>query len=242
MSRGATATPATRAWASRGDWVAQAKAEGWLRLSGVPCEADNASLRALGAELGEVSTQALSHRLGVVEDGAVQRVQDLARMARDRYGKSLLSAGHAEFAPHSDEAFLAEPARWVLLHCWQPDPAGAGLSRLARRDEIWALADRSARQLLTALALPYPCGEFPVLDAQGRLRFNRNDCLAAAAPARQAALATALAPLQALFAEAACSLALAAGDLLVIDNWRTLHGRDAFAAGSPRLLKRLRLR
>jgi alpha-ketoglutarate-dependent taurine dioxygenase len=45
----------------------------------------------------------------------------------------------------------------------------------------------------------------------------------------------------ALFAAAAETVLLDPGDLLLIDNHRTLHGRTAFAAGSPRLLKRVRV-
>jgi alpha-ketoglutarate-dependent taurine dioxygenase len=45
----------------------------------------------------------------------------------------------------------------------------------------------------------------------------------------------------ALFAAAAETVLLEPGDLLLIDNHRTLHGRTAFPAGSPRLLKRVRV-
>ena len=229
-------------WAQRTGWRECAYAHGWLLLRGVPCDADNFSLRALGAELGLPSARALSHRLRIVEAGAVQRVQDLGGGALDRYAKPLLSAGHSGFALHSDEAFLAEPARWVLLHCWRADPAGGGSSQLARRDEICALADPALRSLLNALALPYVCGAFPVVDAAARLRFNRSDSLHAATPAQRDALSATLDRLEALFERASTALTLQAGDLLVLDNWRTLHGRSAFGADSPRLLKRLRLR
>jgi alpha-ketoglutarate-dependent taurine dioxygenase len=37
-------------------------------------------------------------------------------------------------------------------------------------------------------------------------------------------------------------LTLSSGDLLIIHNQRVLHSRTAFSSGSPRLLKRLRIR
>jgi hypothetical protein len=37
-------------------------------------------------------------------------------------------------------------------------------------------------------------------------------------------------------------LTLSSGDLLIVHNQRVLHGRTAFSSGSPRLLKRLRIR
>jgi alpha-ketoglutarate-dependent taurine dioxygenase len=37
-------------------------------------------------------------------------------------------------------------------------------------------------------------------------------------------------------------LTLSSGDLLIVHNQRVLHGRTAFSSGSPRLLKRLRMR
>lgn len=48
---------------------------------------------------------------------ASTEVQALGAALRDRSGKPLQSAGHSEFALHTDESFLEHPANFVLLHC-----------------------------------------------------------------------------------------------------------------------------
>ena len=94
------------------------------------------------------------------------------------------------------------------------------------------------------LRLPFPSGDAPTIDPARRVRFNRAECAGAAqAQGRElcAVQALWLERFQALFEQSATRLRLAAGDLLIVDNWRVLHGRDAFAADSGRLLKRLRI-
>ena len=230
--------------AARADWRAALARTGVARLQGVPLDSDNRSLCALGALLGRASTRALPWRAGLVETGHVSRVQALPLPPLDQFGKPLLSAAYADFALHSDESFCSRPARWVLLHCWRPDPKGAGASLLLAREEILAGTDSSTRAALGCIALPYPVGNFPVVDAAGQVRFNAAEIageihgrgrFATAAEARW------VSHFEALFARLASHCQLASGDLLIIDNQRVLHGRTAFARDSSRLLKRLRI-
>lgn len=225
-------------------WKAALQECGVVRLIGVPLCASNGELRAIGAQLGVASNRALPHRAGLAETGSIARVEAIDVAASDQFGKPLLSASAAAFELHTDESFCSQPARFVLLQCWRADPAGAGVSLFARREQILADADDHSRELFARCALPYPTGNFPVLDARGLLRFNRAECLgemrararAASASETQCMEAFALAAMR-----AAESCTLVAGDLLILDNHRVLHGRTPFNPHSRRLLKRLRI-
>jgi alpha-ketoglutarate-dependent taurine dioxygenase len=216
---------------------------GWARLPGLPCRQDNAPLLALARALGTVSMRALPWRSGLVEEEGVQRVAALAATPSDQFGKPLLSAHHTAFPLHSDEAFAARPCRYVLLHCWQADPAGGGQSLLATRERIEALADAATARALRAERLDYPGGPSVTL-APGLMRYNRQEVEGHQRRHHgrlQAATQVWLDRFDAAFLNAAERVTLAPGDLLIVDNHRTLHGRTAFAAGSPRLLKRVRV-
>ena len=214
-----------------------------MRIRDVPLHPENQALRALAAELGPVSTRGLSHRAGLVESGAVQRVEALPGPVLDQYAKSLRSASSDAFALHSDESFCLQPARWVLLHCWQSAELG-GDTLLLTVEEILAQVSREARIALEQLRLPYPCGDRVTIEPSGGLRFNAEEVESAAAR-RGIPLSLPqrgwLARFEQLFARQASRLRMDAGDLLIIDNWRILHGRTAFDASSGRLLKRLRV-
>lgn len=214
-----------------------------MRVSGVECRSDNAALLAWARALGSVSLRALPHRSGLVERGGVQRVEALASAPADQFGKPLMSGHHAAFPLHSDEAFAALPCRYVLLHCWRADPAGGGVSLLATRERIEALGDVDTGHALRSLPLAYPFGQTTTL-LPGLLRYNRSE-IESLRQRRDLPLPPEtrawLDRFDALFAAAAERVLLEPGDLLLIDNHRTLHGRTAFAAGSPRLLKRVRV-
>lgn len=229
-----TRMPLGLGWPPAADWPARLRESGALLVHGVPLDADNRSLRSLGEYLGSASLRAIERRLD--EGAGVQRVEALAGEVRDRHGKPLASAGHGEFALHTDESFLARPARFVLLHCWQPAAAG-GRSAIADARAIAASVERVEWIAWTQLRLPYPCGDRCSLEA-GAVRFNAAECAAAPlTPVQQHWLAR--------FAESArrvaIELTLAPGDLLLLDNQRMLHGRSAFDAAGGRLLKRLRI-
>lgn len=219
--------------------------DGFALLHDVPCVADNADLLTIGQRLGPPSLRAMARRSGLVEADGVQRVEDLGTAALDQFGKPLLSSHHAAFPLHSDEAFLVQPARWVLLHCWRADPAGNGLCLLADGSKLLDVTDAAMAMALKNVTLPYAAGDFPVIDTLGAVRFNAAEC-DSAATLRQIALndteRNMIERTQSMLDSACFQLSLQPGDLLIIDNHRMLHGRTAFAAGSLRLLKRLRIR
>lgn len=217
---------------------------GWLLLRGVPCEQDNAALLAIARSLGEVSMQSLPYRSGLVEADGVQRVEALMDAPLDQFEQPLRSGHHGAFPLHSDEAFLQRPCRYVLLHCWRADPCGGGESLLAWRTAIESAADMPLLQALRGREFAYPAGNASVIGPQ-LLRYNRAEVEGHARRTNRALDAAQrewLDRFDALFASAALSLSLAAEDLLLIDNHRVLHGRTAFAPGSPRMLKRVRVR
>lgn len=229
--------------AAESSWGAALEHTGMARLTGVPLDADNHSLRVLGALLGRPSTRALPWRAGLVEPGCVSRVEALPLPPLDQFGKPLKSAAADDFALHSDESFCAQPARWVLLHCWRADPGGGGNLLLAR-EQMHAGAVAKTRKALFSFALPYPVGNFPVIDAGGRVRFNVAEIggeIHARGRSATSEESDWMMTFETLFARHAEHCRLASGELLIIDNHRVLHGRTGFARDSPRLVKRLRV-
>jgi alpha-ketoglutarate-dependent taurine dioxygenase len=209
----------------------------------VPCSTDNGPLLAIARALGPLSLRSLPRRSGLVEAEGVQRVEALSNVPNDQFGQPLRSADHNDFPLHSDEAFLDLPCRYVLLHCWQPDPHGGGVNMIARRESIERLASPVQLAVLRGRKFPYPTGGSVAMNNR-LLRYNRGE-IEGTAHRRNRPLdneqQAQLDDFDRLFSAAAESIVLNAGDLLLIDNHRTLHGRTAFAPGSPRLLKRVRV-
>ena len=230
-------------WPPPPDWAEALCVLGAVRLRGVPMDADNRSLLRLAGELGPISMRALARHVRLAESGGVQRVQAMDVEVGDQYGKPLQSAGSARFPPHTDESFHRLPARWVMLHCWRPAAAG-GQTLLVDAHAVLATVDRPTRVALEQYRLPYPCGEVTTVDAANRVRFNSaevNALLDGRRPAQASRSRDWLQRFATGFASAEQRLTLSAADLLVIDNWRVLHGREAFPGTSARLLKRVRV-
>lgn len=117
------------------------------------------------------------------------------------------------------------------------------MSLLATRQRIEAAADAETRYALESHSLDYPFGTTTTL-SPGLLRYNRSEVESLTTRHQQPPPWPTLAWLDrfdAVFAAVAEPVVLAPGDLLLIDNHSTLHGRTAFEAGSPRLLKRVRV-
>lgn len=231
------------AWPPPVFWPDALESGGAIRLRGVPLERANGPLLEVARQLGPISMRALARHPRLIEPAGVQRIQALPDGVRDQYGKPLRSANSTYFALHTDESFHAEPARWVLLHCWRPAEFG-GSTLLTDARAVLAAADRPTRLAFEQIRLRYPCGDMTTFDARGRVRFNPAEIDALVADGDSSEVLRPHAWLQrfeAMFANAAQQLALASGDLLVIDNWRVLHGREAFASPSDRLLKRVRV-
>ncbi len=221
-------------WPLAVGWKAKLAEFGALIVHQVPLDADNRSLHGVATQLGTASLRAIDR--GLAEANGVQRVEALAAAVRDRFGKPLKSANHDSFDLHTDESFFADPARYVLLHCWRA--ASEGATVLADTRQLQSALARVEWLAWTQLRLPYPCGDYCSINTRGVVRFNAAEC-------KQAQLTTTqrhwLTRFSATLQRIAIQIALRPGDLLIIDNHRFLHGRRAFAADSGRMLKRLRI-
>jgi alpha-ketoglutarate-dependent taurine dioxygenase len=215
---------------------------GWLLIRGMPCWIGNAALLDLAASVGRIKRHGPNLGDPTREGEAVGIIRSFAQPIADRSGTTMLSTMATDHHLHTDESFYATPSRYVLLHCWRPDPAGDGISLIATAEDALARLTAEERRNCARFRYSWRGVESPILaampgNAPPRLRFNirEADCLE-----KPRAAGDALAQRFARAAdEAALELPLAEGDCLVLDNWRVLHGRTAFAPDSPRLLKRV---
>ena len=151
---------------------------------------------------------------------------------------------------HTDSTDWPVPNDLTCLWCVRPDPAGGGRSRLLAADDFVAhVCATAGADAAALLATPVPwrlSGELgggvhhAPIAAAGEVRWMRYTIEAAGAD-----LGDALARIERT-TEAAGGVidaALGAGDVLVVDNRRALHGRTPVDdAASPRLLLRTKLR
>ena len=224
-------------------------------MRGVACDADNASLRTLGEALGNASATGIRPGDRNAEQHGVNRVEAMEAPRLDPAGNVILSTSAQDFPLHTDDTFTPEPVRYVLMHCWQADPSGAGVSELAHVDDLLPQLPTAMQEVLRTGQFAAPYGSGPVLfdtpdvsTAQAAstigIRFNHRDFLGYAQRFGPPLGTAQHAALEAVLAAARAStqrLLLARGDCLVVDNHKVLHGRTAFNARSGRLLKRLRV-
>jgi hypothetical protein len=233
------------------DWAERLAVAGYVVVPGVALDDDNAALRALGAALGATSATGITPGQPNVEQYGINRVEAMDLPRIDPGGRTVLSTSADEFPLHTDDTFARSPVRSVLMHCWQADAAGGGVSRVAHVADILAGLAPATVDRLRVPDFPSPFGLAPVLFAPEAghgnapcIRFNQRDFVSygerygpTLAPDQLAALE------QVLDAASRCvqELMLSREDCLVVDNRRVLHGRTAFSPRSGRLLKRLRV-
>ncbi len=175
-----------------------------------------------------------------------------------------LSRTTRPFPPHTDSTFLPEPHGRIALGCVQAPPdGGGGRSCVVSADHVVAeLGRRSGDDVVAALgepAFPFsvhePGGEprvrlLPILerarDGRWRVRY-RLDAIIGALREEGLVLSprhgAALNALDAVLGDPALQAthALRPGDVLIVDNRRTLHGRTAIGEDAQRLLRRVKL-
>lgn len=213
---------------------------------------DVASDQALLDLVGTVGTPtALGNGSGVIHDVTPRA---------DAVGADLSSSA-ARFPLHTDSTFLLAPHDFVALGCLAASEDGGGRSLVVHVDDVRArIEQRAGSDALSALAdaaFPFlmrdPAGgpdarELPIFThAEGRWTVRyRSDAVAAALAQTQTDLAgrhrTALLALEDALADPALhsTFMLRPGDVLLLDNRRTLHGRTEVAAGARRVLRRLK--
>jgi alpha-ketoglutarate-dependent taurine dioxygenase len=233
------------------DWRERLAVAGYVVVPRVALDEDNAALRALGAALGVASATGITPGQPNVEQHGINRVEAMDLPRIDPGGRTVLSTSADDFPLHTDDTFARSPVRSVLMHCWQADAAGGGVSRVAHVADILAGLAPATVERLRLPDFPSPFGPAPVLfepeagDHAGPcIRFNHRDFVSygerygpALAPDQLAALDQVLAAANACVRE----MMLSREDCLVVDNRRVLHGRSAFSPRSGRLLKRLRV-
>jgi gamma-butyrobetaine dioxygenase len=233
------------------DWREQLAVAGYAVVRGVALDGNNRALRTLAAKLGTTSAGGVSiapNQPNVEADG-ISRVEAMDLPRRDPAGREILSTTAGVFPLHTDDTFVARPARYVLMHCWKADAAGGGVSQLAHVSDILSRLAAQSSAALREAAFASPFGPAPVLwddaaSATPCIRFNHRDFASFGERYGPALSADQVRVLdEVLVAARACAVEvrLAAGDCLVVDNHRMLHGRTAFDPGSGRLLKRLRV-
>lgn len=149
------------------------------------------------------------------------------------------SSGVGENSLHIDCVNMEHPPAVVALHCLRSDPAGGGASRLAPTSVV---ADQPPavlevlRQALFDEGQAYELqhvgaclARFAILpkDDSGWVRWSGR----LAEKPYPAAVANALIATEAKLASATRRVLLAAGQTLVVDQRRWLHGRDALGPG-----------
>lgn len=221
---------------------------GWAVYPNIPLDANNAALLALGERFGAISMQGSHKGAPNLENDGVNRVENMDQPLRDAAGNAVLSSNADEFPLHTDDSYSPSPARFVLMHCWQPDASGGGESWLAHVDRIAAIAPPDLLERLAMQSYATPYGSTPLLqrDAEGawRVRFNRRDMIGFAKLRFQFVSEQKkqdLAAFETLAMQCKESVALRQGDCIVVDNHRVLHGRSGFDPKSGRLIKRLRI-
>jgi alpha-ketoglutarate-dependent taurine dioxygenase len=222
--------------------------KGWAVFPNIALDADNAALLALGQRFGPISMQGSHKGAPNLENDGVNRVESMDQPLRDAAGNAVLSSNAEVFPLHTDDSYSPAPARFVLMHCWQADVSGGGLSWVAQLDRMVEIAPPDLIERLASTAYTTPFGSATVLkrDAQNRwqVRFNRRDMLGFSKLRFQFVSEQKkqdLAEFEALAMQCMETAALSQEDCIVVDNHRVLHGRSGFDPKSGRLIKRLRI-
>jgi alpha-ketoglutarate-dependent taurine dioxygenase len=216
---------------------------GVVIVRGFP-DAPGCSLADLGGRLGTISSSAVT--APGVHDVYEHPVRQLAEPLLDRHGMAILSTTNAEFPCHTDDYFSDRPADIVMLLCVRPASVG-GDSVFAHIDDVVGELPAAAAEVLRRPVFPVPFGSVAVLaqdEAGVRVRYNRVD-IQRECERRSGALAAdvegALDEFDRVVRSTERQRALAAGDCVIIDNARVLHGRTAFPNGDDRLLRRMKV-
>jgi hypothetical protein len=212
-----------------------------------PAETNN-PLLTFAAELGAVSLDGITSATNKIEDSAIHLVQEREHPALDPFHNVMISTTNQYFPLHTDEYFAEHPARFVLLLCVVPSETG-GTALVSYIDDIVSDLTPDQQAILREPIYPTQVGLRAILE-QSQLgwsvRFNELELERAQNPSGGG-------PLPKSAREAVISLRRSAdtharrhemmsGQCLALCNYKALHGRTSFPAGSARLLKRIRVK
>jgi len=226
---------------------ARGNRDGCLLIRGLPFDSQAGAERCLAlvaSRLGELAGYAQEKHGALFHPVAPERAQAFEQSA---------AGSRVPLALHTERCFHPWLPSHVLLACVRPDRAGAALTQVASVRRLLARLPARARAQLFRTAyrtgIDYSFGNRATRKANGPvlavlygnrgdpfLRYDLDLMAGLDAPA-----AAALGALAGAAQRETISLPLAAGDLLVIDNRRAVHGRGAFEPrydGRDRLLVR----
>jgi L-asparagine oxygenase len=221
--------------------------EGYLLLRGLPAGEERSAeawLALFGSRLGDIVGYRQEKNGALFHDVAPERVQEYEQSA---------AGSRAPLALHTERCFHPHLPSHVLLFCLRPDPARRARTEIASIRKMARLLP--ARHLPTLFRPEFRTGidysfgnratekaNGPVLSvlygdrADPCLRYDL-DLMKGLNPPAQSALGA----VKRAATLSRDSVRLAAGDLLIIDNRRAVHGRTAFTPrydGRDRWLKR----
>jgi len=158
-----------------------------------------------------------------------------------------LSRTHVALPPHTDSSYMERPHEFVAFQMVRNDSEGGESIMVPIDDIVRSLDDDTTNTLREAV---YPFGKelCPILSGNlmdERVRFYEHQ-LATSQKAQDSALSDrhleALSRLEGLLAERGRfhELQLMAGQVMIMNNTKVLHGRTEFSSDSDRLLYRVR--
>ena len=220
-------------------------------VNNVPIDDDNKAFLSIANGLGgEILRDSRMPSRAMECDGRIYRVEE-DPLNIDPYAHS---ATNEHFSLHTDCAhFLSPPEIMMLLTC-QPSETG-GKTILVHLDDLLLKLNEQTKKDLSQMEFPWWKGgprnvSAPILtkakdNENWLIRFNQstlkremNEMEFGTASSLQSLIDV----LNRLEKDSNHLITLSSGDLLIVHNQRVLHGRTAFSSGSPRLLKRLRMR
>lgn len=228
-------------------FAAAGNREGFLLLRGLPAAGGHgaeACLALIASRLGDLVGYLQEKNGALFHDVAPDRSQEREQSA---------AGSKVPLALHTERCFHPHLPSHVMLLCLRPDPGHRGLTEVASARRILRLLPAghvpTLFQPVFRTGIDYSFGNTATEKANGpvlavlqgdpgdpRLRYDL-DLMAGLTPRARSALAA----IKRAAMRARRRIPLAAGDLLVIDNDRAVHGRAAFTPrydGRDRLLKR----
>lgn len=149
---------------------------------------------------------------------------------------------------HTDGTFEPTPPRSFALQCVQNDIDGYGDTLLV---DGWSIVDQlslTSRTILEESVFQFRRPEsnqvlleahvLEVIDGKYRLRFRNDKKYILRPPSEEAKVALSEFERLARSLQNRISVSLMPGDILLVDNWRFLHGRTALSGRQTRFLRR----
>lgn len=219
-------------------------------VTDVPIDDNNSAFLSIANALGgEIlrDTRMPSHAMEA--NSTIYRVEE-DPLNTDPYA---YSATNQHFPLHTDCAHFLHPPQVMMLLCCQPSKTG-GKTILVHVNDILEKLTNEDRADLSRIEFPWwtetknVC--VPILTKSKEndkwlIRFNEATLkreMNKDTFENTSALKSLINILTSFETDPNNTITLSPGDLLIVHNQRVLHGRTVFSSGSPRLLKRLRMR